>query len=66
MSDFCDQHGITTPYSPQSNGVVERKKNRNLLDMVNVILTSSSLPNNLWGEALYFVCHVLNRIPYKC
>ena len=26
MSDFCDQHGITTPYSPKSNGVVERKK----------------------------------------
>ena len=33
--------------------------------MVNVMLTSSGLPKNMWGEALYSACYILNRIPYK-
>jgi len=33
--------------------------------MVNVMLLSSSLPNNFWGEALYSTCLILNRVPYK-
>jgi len=56
MSDFCETHGIiheiTPLYSPQSIGVGE-SKNRTLLDMVNVILTSFSLPKNMLGEALF-------------
>ena len=43
---------VTPPYVPQSNGITERK-NRTLLDMVNVMLVSSGLPKNMWGEALY-------------
>ena len=41
-------HEITTPYSPQQNGVAERK-NRTLVEMVNSTLNSSGLPKNLWG-----------------
>jgi len=58
MSALCETcdiiHEISPPYSPQSNGVVERK-NRTLLHMVNVMLTSFGLPKNMWGEALYSV-----------
>jgi transposase InsO family protein len=40
------EHGIiherTPPYSPQSNGVVERK-NRTLIDLVNAMLETSGL-----------------------
>ena len=68
MSNSCEMHGIihevTPPYAPQSNGIVERK-NHTLLDMVNVMLVSSGLPSNMWGEALYSACHILNRVPYK-
>ena len=50
FSDFCPQHGIvhqtTTPYTPQQNGVAERK-NRTLKDMINSMLNSSGLPHNL-------------------
>lgn len=42
---------MTSPYSPQSNGVAERK-NRALLDMMNAMLLSTELPDNLWGEAI--------------
>ena len=44
--DVCTQHGIihetTAPYSPQSNGVAERK-NRTLKEMMNAMLISSGL-----------------------
>ena len=50
--DFCAHHEIihetTTPYSPQSNEVVERK-NRTLKEMMNAMLISSGLPQNMWG-----------------
>jgi len=39
-------HEVTPFYSPKSNGVA-KKKNRTLKEMVNVMLVSSSTPNNL-------------------
>ena len=63
---YCEQHGIihhrTAPFTPQQNGLAERK-NRTFTDMINSMLIHASLPNNLWGEALLTACHVNNRIP---
>ena len=68
FSDFCAQNGIvhqtTSPYTPQQNGVAERK-NRTLKEMINSMLNSSGLPHNLWGEALLTANFILNRIPFK-
>ena len=65
---FCAEHGIiherTPPYSPQSNGVAERK-NRTLTDLVNAMLDTSGLSKAWWGEAILTACHVLNRVPTK-
>ena len=55
---------MTPPYSPESNGVAERK-NRTLKEMMNSLLVSASTPNNLWGEAILSACHLQNRISYK-
>ena len=33
--------------------------------MVNVMVVSFDLPKYMWGETLYFACHILNRVPYK-
>jgi len=33
--------------------------------MVNAMLLNAKLPNNLWGEALFTVCHIHNRILSK-
>jgi len=49
---FCMEHGIiharTPPYSPQSNGVAERK-NRTLTDLVNAMLDTSGISKEWWG-----------------
>nr|GEX12782.1 zinc finger, CCHC-type [Tanacetum cinerariifolium] len=68
FSSCCESQGLihqrTTPYTPQKNGVVERK-NKVLQDMINTMLVSANLPKNLWGEALLTTCHVSNRITAK-
>ena len=65
---FCSEHGIihqtTAPYSPQSNGVAERK-NRTLKEMMNAMLISSGLPQNMCGEALLSANFLLNKMPHK-
>jgi len=65
---FCSENGIihqtTAPYSPQSNGVAERK-NRTLKEMMNAMLISSGLPQNLWGDAILSANYILNKIPHK-
>ncbi|KAL8103846.1 hypothetical protein AgCh_028150 [Apium graveolens] len=63
FGEFCSQHGIihevTAPYSPQSNGVAERK-NRTLKEMMNAMLLSSGLPQSMWGEAILSANNILN------
>jgi hypothetical protein len=66
FGEYCAEHGIIhetmTPYSPQSNGVAERK-NRTLTDLVNDMLDCSGLSKSWWGEAILTACFVLNRVP---
>jgi hypothetical protein len=68
FSDFYVEHGIiherTPPYSPQSNGVAERK-NHTLTDLVNAMLETSGLSKKWWGEAILTACNVLNKVPIK-
>ena len=68
FSTFCEEHGIihqsSAPYTPLQNGL-DKRKNRTLVDMVNVMILSVELPFNLWGEALLTACHVHNRVPSK-
>ncbi|KAK9944760.1 hypothetical protein M0R45_010310 [Rubus argutus] len=68
FAEFCAQHGIihqtTAPYSPQQNGVAERK-NRTLKEMMNAMLISSGAPQNLWGEALLSSNYILNKLLHK-
>ena len=68
LNEFCAQHGIihqtTAPYSPQQNEIAKRK-NSTLKEIMNAMLLSSGLPQNLWGEAILSANYVLNRIPHK-
>ncbi|GJT32264.1 retrotransposon protein, putative, ty1-copia subclass [Tanacetum coccineum] len=62
------EHGIiayrTPPYTPQHNGVSERR-NRTLLDMVRSMMSQTTLPKSFWDYALESAAHILNRVPAK-
>ncbi|KAL0348559.1 UNVERIFIED_CONTAM: Retrovirus-related Pol polyprotein from transposon TNT 1-94 [Sesamum angustifolium] len=68
LKEFCENNGIihetSAPYTPQQNGVAERK-NRTLKEMMNAMLLSSGMPENMWGEAVLSACYILNRVPHK-
>ncbi|GJW92888.1 zinc finger, CCHC-type containing protein [Tanacetum coccineum] len=53
-------HETTAPYTPQQNGVAERK-NRALKEMVNSKLSYSGLSEEFWGEAMLTACYLLNK-----
>jgi hypothetical protein len=53
-----------SPYSPESNGIAERK-NRILTDLVNAMLETVGLSKEWQGETILTACHVLNRVPTK-
>lgn len=65
FQSFCDKAGIqrhlTAPYSPQQNGVVERR-NRILMEMTRSILKHMNMPNYLWGEAVRHSTYLINRV----
>ncbi|KAJ0616238.1 putative RNA-directed DNA polymerase [Helianthus annuus] len=65
MEEFCDERGIlhefSAPYTPQQNGVAERK-NRTLIKTARTILADSKLPINFWAEAVSAACYTLNRV----
>ena len=52
------------PGKPNMNGVTERR-NRTLKEMVRTMMSYSTLPVSMWGEALKTAMHILNRILTK-
>ncbi|MCO5600205.1 hypothetical protein L7F22_054314 [Adiantum nelumboides] len=60
----CIKHQCTMPYTPQQNGVAERK-NMSLMEMARCMLKAKSLPHKLWMEAVACAAHVLNRCPTR-
>ena len=54
-------HKTIARYTPQSNGVAERK-NRTLQEIVNSMLSYSSLSEGFWVEAILTACHILNQV----
>ncbi|GKB28095.1 retrotransposon protein, putative, ty1-copia subclass [Tanacetum coccineum] len=66
--DHLRDHGIiahrTPPYTPQHNGVSERR-NRTLLDMVRSMMSQTTLPKSFWDYALESAASILNMVPTK-
>ena len=65
---FCEktdiEHQLTAPYTPQQNGVSERK-NRTIMEMVRCMLHEKGLPKEYWAEAANTAVFLLNRVPPK-
>src|SRR6266702_2987837 len=58
------QHEMTTPDTPQHNGVAERM-NRTLLDKVWSMLRDASLPKSYWYDALEYAALLHNVTPTR-
>lgn len=66
--NYCKENGIkkelTVRYTPQQNGVAERK-NRTIVEMARSMLKARKLPNTYWAEAVNTAVYILNRSPTK-
>ena len=65
LDDYLDELGIThelsAPYTPQQNGVVERK-NRTVAEMARTVLDEYKTPRRFWIDAIDTACHIINRV----
>ncbi|XP_070017428.1 uncharacterized protein [Nicotiana sylvestris] len=50
--------------TPEQNGVAERR-NRTLMKMVRSMMSKTSVPESLWGEAFETASYIWNRVPTK-
>ncbi|KAD3067000.1 hypothetical protein E3N88_34880 [Mikania micrantha] len=68
FNSFCENNGIkrelNVPYTPQHNGVVERK-NRTIMGMTRSMLKEKCLPNYLWAEGVATAIYLINRSSTK-
>ncbi|GJR99659.1 retrotransposon protein, putative, ty1-copia subclass [Tanacetum coccineum] len=55
---------LTPPYTPQHNGVSERR-NHTLLDMVQSMMNLTTMPLSFWDYALESAIRILNMVPTK-
>jgi transposase InsO family protein len=65
IEGFLEEEGIkhefSSPYTPQQNGVVERK-NRTLLYMARTMLDECKTLDRFWAEAINTACYSINRL----
>ena len=61
LSDEGIKHQYSAAYTPQQNGVAERK-NRTLIDMARTMMAEFKSPYNFWAEAINTACHLTNRL----
>jgi transposase InsO family protein len=65
IEGFLEEEGIkhefSSPYTPQQNGIVERK-NRTLLDKARTMLDEYKTPDWFWSEAINTACYSINRL----
>ena len=63
IDELCDEFGIrhhfSAKYTPQSNGLVERK-NRTLIDMARSMLSEYNVSHSFWAEAINTACYYSN------
>jgi transposase InsO family protein len=65
VKDYLDEedikHEFSAPYTPQQNGVAERK-NRTLIEMTRTMLDEYETSDRFWAEAINTTCHATNRL----
>ncbi|XP_040374694.1 uncharacterized protein LOC112199378 [Rosa chinensis] len=66
MRSFFQANGIihqhSCVYTPQQNGVVERK-HRHIITIARALLFQANLPLEFWAECVLTVVYLINRLP---
>ena len=66
FDNYCKNNGIkrehTIPYTPQQNGVAERK-NRTLMEMARCMLHARNMDPKFWVEDVNLESYIINRSP---
>ena len=55
-------HQVSCPYTPEQNGISERK-NRHVRETVVTLLQQASLPSMFWYHACALAIYLINRMP---
>jgi transposase InsO family protein len=62
---YCDEigikHEVSATYTPQRNGVVERK-NRTLITLARTMIDEYNTPERLWAKAVNTACYASNML----
>jgi hypothetical protein len=61
LEDEGIKHEFSSPYTPQQNGVAERK-NRTLLDMARTMLDEYQTSDRFWVEVVNTACYAINQL----
>src|SRR3954464_11431429 len=61
LVDEGTKHQYSAPYTPQQNGVAERK-NHTLIDAARKMMAEVKCPYNFWAEVMNTACHATNRL----
>jgi hypothetical protein len=66
FTTYLKMHGIqrqfTCRYTPQQNGVAERK-NRHITKVARALMVDKSMPHHYWAEAVATLVYIMNRTP---
>jgi transposase InsO family protein len=61
LDQECIKHEFSAPYTPQQNGVAERK-NRTLNESARTMLDEYKTFDRFWAEGISMTCYAINRL----
>ena len=64
LKSFVVKHEITIPYTPQQNGVAERK-HKTIVEMARCTLHAKNMSYKFWAETMFCATYLINRTPTK-
>jgi len=59
MQVNLETHEFSTKYTPEQNGLVDRK-NRTLIDTARSMLSEYNILDSFWAESINTACHAFN------